>query len=122
MAIFFLLTIQRDHLGWLKNRWIEEKEIDKENKDQSALLKTIRNVSKVSRWVPPILEVGVTQQVEGLAKCGQLRSLTNTLSLGWESTTTAGTQQGTLKESGATPLTQIGDGSIVLFQSVLHPS
>ena len=42
--------------------------------------------------------------------------------LRWGSTTTAGTLLVIPKESGATPLTLIRDGSTALFQSVRHQS
>ena len=59
----------------------------------------------------------MSQSVEGLVKSGQRH---NTL-LRWESTTTAGILIATLKESGATPLTQISGGKSALFLFVtLH--
>ena len=60
----------------------------------------------------------MSQQVEELAKPGQLNSLMAILSLSWEIISTAGTQVGTLEESGATPLIQICDGSTALSHSV----
>ena len=60
----------------------------------------------------------MSQQVEELAKPGQLNSLMAILSLSWEIISTAGTQVGTLEESGATPLIQMSFLSTALSQSV----
>ena len=60
----------------------------------------------------------MSQPVEELAKPGQLNSLMAILSLSWEIISTAGTQMGTLEESGATPPIQICDGSTALSHSV----
>ena len=62
----------------------------------------------------------MSQLVEELVKSGQNKNLMSTTIPRWESTTTAGTLLGILKESGATPLIQISDGSTALSQSVQH--
>ena len=62
----------------------------------------------------------MSRLVEGLARSGQHNNLMSILlEQNWESTTTAGIQMETLKESGATPLIQISDGTIALFPHVL---
>ena len=53
-----------------------------------------------------------------LVKSGQRQSLMSTVLLMWESTTTAGILMAILVESGVTPLTQMRNGSIALFQYV----
>ena len=68
--------------------------------------------------VPAILETGTRQLVEELVNPGQNKNLMSIQIPKWESTTTAGTLLGILKESGATPLIQISDGSTALSQSV----
>ena len=54
--------------------------------------------------VPAILETGTRQLVEELVNPGQNKNLMSIQIPKWESTTTAGTLLGILKESGATPL------------------
>ena len=56
----------------------------------------------------------MSQKAEELVRLGQPRNLMIARILVWESTTIAGIQMGILKESGATPLTQISDGSTAL--------
>ena len=65
--------------------------------------------------------------VEGLVKSGQHNNLMSISSIMWESTTIAGIQIsmnpmecGRIWESGATPLIQMRNGSIALFQYVVH--
>ena len=60
----------------------------------------------------------MSRQVEELAKPGQLNSLMAILSLSWEIIPTAGTQVGTLEESGATPMIRTCPGTTALFHSV----
>ena len=60
----------------------------------------------------------MSQRVGELVKSGQPRNLMSITIYMWESTTTAGILMRILKEFGATPLTQISDGSTALFQYV----
>ena len=62
----------------------------------------------------------MSQLVEELVKSGQNKNLMSTTIPRWESTTTAGTLLGIQKESGATPLIQIRNGSTALSHSVLQ--
>ena len=65
----------------------------------------------------------MSQTVEEFVKPGQLKNLISMVKLRWESTTIAGTLQRLVlgvKESGATPLAQIRDGSTALSQFVLQ--
>ena len=61
----------------------------------------------------------MSRLVEGLVKSGQHNNHIKPIFLMWESTTTAGTQMGILQESGATPLTQIRNGSIAMSKGVM---
>ena len=89
-----------------------------DNIDRSVL-RIIRSVRKEIHLVPAIQEGRMSQLVEGLVKSGQHNNLMSILlEQSWESTTTAGIQMETLKESGATPLIQISDGTIALFPYV----
>ena len=60
----------------------------------------------------------MSQLVEGLVRSGQHKNHGSTTMLSWESTTTAGILMAILVESGVTPLTQMRNGSIALFQYV----
>ena len=62
----------------------------------------------------------MSQLVEELVKSGQPRNLMIAGILRRESTTIAETLMGILKESGATPLTQLENGSTALFQFVVQ--
>ena len=63
----------------------------------------------------------MSQLVEELVKSGQHNNLMSILlEQNWESTTTAGIHLGMLVEAGATPLTQIRNGSIALFHIVIQ--
>ena len=60
----------------------------------------------------------MSQLVEGLVRSGQHKNPMSTTMLSWESTTTAGILMAILVESGVTPLIQMRNGSIALFQYV----
>ena len=63
----------------------------------------------------------MSQLVEGLVKSGQRHSLMIIMTiLMWESTTTAEILMGVLKESGATPLTQIRNGSTAMSKDAMQ--
>ena len=89
-----------------------------DNKDRSAL-KTINNVRKAIHWEKTILEWSMSRLVGKLVKSGQYNNIVSTHFLIWESRTTVGIRMGTLVESGASPLTQINNGSTALFQMCL---
>ena len=63
----------------------------------------------------------MSRLVEELVKSGQRHNLMSTHLPVWESTITAGIQMdGILEESGASPLTQIRNGSFALFHIVMQ--
>ena len=62
----------------------------------------------------------MSRLVEGLVRCGQPHNPMIAGFLSWESTTTAGIQMRHLAEYGVTLLIQMRNGSIALFQYVVH--
>ena len=121
LVIFFKLIKQSEGKSWL-SKWAGERilqGIATDNKDRSILW-AIQSVKEANHLVPATLEVWIIHLVEELVKSGQHKNLMSPHILRWESTTSAGTQTGILKESGATLLIQISDGSTALSQSVHH--